>query len=291
MKRLSILNLIVIVVMFGMGSCSSFSSRTELKTEIDTMSYFFGMSRAEGIMDYLAMQAGIDTTYMDDFYRGFREGAENYGPEDIAYLEGMRIAHLINNQWIGSVNRDIFMGDSGQSINRKAALVGFYHGVKSSDDMKIMHAQTYSQSKMDEIKEAYKKEKFADAIVANEKFLADNKNKEGVKTTESGLQYKIITEGRGDVPDEKSKVKVNYRGTLIDGTEFDSSYKNNAPASFRVNQVIEGWTEALKMMPVGSKWEIYIPQELAYGSKVQNNIPPYSTLLFEVELVEIEPVK
>jgi FKBP-type peptidyl-prolyl cis-trans isomerase FklB len=291
MKRLSILNLIVVVVMFSMGSCSSFSPKTELKTEIDTMSYFFGVSRADGIKNYLTMQAGVDTAYMDEFYRGFREGARNYGPKDIAYLEGMRIAHLINNQWIENVNRDIFMGDSGQSINRNAVLAGFYQGVKTSDDMKIMHAQTYSQSKMDEIREIYKKDKYAEAIAANEKFLSDNRNKDGVKMTESGLQYRIIMEGQGDVPDEKSKVKVHYRGTLIDGTEFDSSVKNNAPATFRVNQVIKGWTEALKMMPVGSKWELYIPQELAYGSRVQNNIPPYSTLIFEVELVEIEPEK
>ncbi|MDR0395512.1 MAG: FKBP-type peptidyl-prolyl cis-trans isomerase [Tannerella sp.] len=292
MKKLSILNLILIVVTVSLGSCSSFSSKTELKTEIDTASYYFGLSRAEGIMNYLSMQAGIDTAYMEDFYKGFREGSKNYGPKDAAYLEGMRIAHLINNQWIENVNRDIFMGDSGKSINRNAVLAGFYHGVKKSDEMQMMHAQTYSQSKMNEIKEQYKKEKYAESIRTNEKFLSDNKNKEGVETTESGLQYKIITEGRGDVPDEKSKVKVNYRGTLIDGTEFDSSYKNNAPATFRVNQVIKGWTEALKMMPTGSKWELYIPQDLAYGSIGQGaNIPPYSTLIFEVELVEIEPEK
>ncbi|MDR1098736.1 MAG: FKBP-type peptidyl-prolyl cis-trans isomerase [Tannerella sp.] len=289
MKKLSILT--VIVVMFGLSSCSSFSSRTELKTEVDTMSYFFGMSRAEGIMNYLTAQAGIDTAYMDDFYKGFREGSKNYGPKEVARLEGIRIAHLINNQWIENVNRDLFMDDSSRSINRKAVLAGFYQGVKNPDEMKIMHAQTYSQSKMEEIREAFKKEKYADAIVANEKFLADNKSREGVKTTASGLQYRIITEGRGETPDEKSKVKVNYRGTLIDGTEFDSSYKNSAPATFRVNQVIRGWTEAMKMMPAGSKWELYIPQELAYGSRAQNNIPPYSTLIFEVELVEIEAEK
>ncbi|MDR1224367.1 MAG: FKBP-type peptidyl-prolyl cis-trans isomerase [Tannerella sp.] len=289
MKKLSILT--VIVVMFGLGSCSSFSSRTELKTEVDTMSYFFGMSRAEGIMNYLTAQAGIDTAYMDDFYKGFREGSKNYGPKEVARLEGIRIAHLINNRWIENVNRDLFMDDSSRSINRKAVLAGFYQGVKNPDEMKIMHAQTYSQSKMEEIREAFKKEKYADAIVANEKFLADNKSREGVKTTASGLQYRVITEGRGETPDEKSKVKVNYRGTLIDGTEFDSSYKNSAPATFRVNQVIQGWTEAMKMMPAGSKWELYIPQELAYGSRAQNDIPPYSTLIFEVELVEIEPEK
>lgn len=287
MKKGSIL--IAIVAVFGMSSCTSFSNRGELKTEIDTMSYYFGMARADGIMNYLMYQAGVDTTYMDAFYKGLKEGMKNYDPKDVAYLEGVRIAHMINNQWIENVNQDIFMGDSGKTINRKAVMAGFYHGVKMQNDMNIMHAQSYSQSKMEEIKERYTHEKFAESIAANEKYLTDNQKKEGVHTTESGLQYKIIQEGSGAIPDERAKVKVNYRGTLIDGTEFDSSYKKNEPSSFRVNQVIKGWTEALMMMPVGSKWELYIPQELAYGSRAQSNIPPFSTLIFEVELVEIEP--
>ena len=121
------------------------------------------------------------------------------------------------------------------------------------------------------------------------KFLAENKTKEGVVTTPSGLQYKIITKGTGEIPADSSKVKVNYKGTLIDGTEFDSSYKRKEPATFRANQVIKGWTEALTMMPVGSKWELYIPQELAYGAReTGGQIKPFSTLIFEVELVGIE---
>ena len=124
---------------------------------------------------------------------------------------------------------------------------------------------------------------------AGEKFLAENKTKEGVVTTPSGLQYKIITKGTGEIPADSSKVKVNYKGTLIDGTEFDSSYKRKEPATFRANQVIKGWTEALTMMPVGSKWELYIPQELAYGAReTGGQIKPFSTLIFEVELVGIE---
>jgi len=289
MKKVNILT--VIVMMLCMSSCNSTFRGGELKTEVDTMSYYFGYSRAEGTMDFLVMQAGVDTNYMDAFYKGFKEGIKNHSPEAVAYLEGMRVAHMINNQWIDNVNRDLFMGDSSKTINRKAVLAGFYHGVKENDNTKIMHAQTYSRMKMDAIREEYKEQKFAENRSAGEKFLAENKDKAGVETTESGLQYKVLVEGKGDIPDEKAKVKVNYKGTLIDGAEFDSSYKKNTPATFRVNQVIRGWTEALTKMPVGSKWELYIPQELAYGSREQRNIPPYSMLIFEVELLEIEAEK
>jgi FKBP-type peptidyl-prolyl cis-trans isomerase len=145
------------------------------------------------------------------------------------------------------------------------------------------------QTQMDAVKAKAMEKKYADNKAAGEKFLAENKTKEGVVTTPSGLQYKIITKGTGEIPADSSKVKVNYKGTLIDGTEFDSSYKRKEPATFRANQVIKGWTEALTMMPVGSKWELYIPQELAYGARETGGpIKPFSTLIFEVELVGIE---
>ena len=145
------------------------------------------------------------------------------------------------------------------------------------------------QTQMDAVKAKAMEKKYADNKAAGEKFLAENKTKEGVVTTPSGLQYKIITKGTGEIPADSSKVKVNYKGTLIDGTEFDSSYKRKEPATFRANQVIKGWTEALTMMPVGSKWELYIPQELAYGAReTGGQIKPFSTLIFEVELVGIE---
>ena len=102
------------------------------------------------------------------------------------------------------------------------------------------------------------------------------------------MQYKIIKEGNGAVPTDSSKVKVNYKGTLIDGTQFDSSYDRKEPTTFRANQVIKGWTEALTMMPVGSKWELYIPQDVASGAREAGQIKPFSTLIFEVELVGIE---
>src|SRR5204863_9102484 len=123
-----------------------------------------------------------------------------------------------------------------------------------------------------------------------EKFLAENKNKPGVKTTGSGLQYKVLKEGSGTPPKETDTVVVNYRGTLIDGTEFDSSYKRGEPATFPVNRVIKGWTEALQLMKPGAKYQLFIPSDLAYGpGGTGGDIGPNATLIFEVELMSVKP--
>src|SRR5438045_1176553 len=124
--------------------------------------------------------------------------------------------------------------------------------------------------------------------VEAEKFLAANKTKEGVKTTGSGLQYKVMKEGSGAQPKATDTVTVNYRGTLTDGTEFDSSYKRGQPATFPVSGVIKGWTEALQMMKVGSKYQLFIPPDLGYGANGQRAIPPNSVLIFEVELMDVK---
>ena len=122
----------------------------------------------------------------------------------------------------------------------------------------------------------------------NAKFLEDNKQLKGVKTTESGLQYRVLTMGTGAVATDTSEVEVHYEGTLIDGTVFDSSYKRGKPATFRADQVIKGWTEALKMMPEGSVWDLYIPYNLAYGERGTRGIPPFATLIFKVELLKVK---
>jgi FKBP-type peptidyl-prolyl cis-trans isomerase len=125
-------------------------------------------------------------------------------------------------------------------------------------------------------------------LVEGQKFLAENKAKEGVLTTESGLQYKVLTMGEGAKPAATDTVKVHYRGTLLDGTEFDSSYARNEPISFALNRVIAGWTEGVQLMPTGSKFMFYIAPELGYGAGGGGPIPPNSTLTFEVELLDIE---
>ena len=126
------------------------------------------------------------------------------------------------------------------------------------------------------------------AKAQGEAFLAENAKREGVKVTASGLQYEVLEATIGQKPKATDKVKVHYEGTLVDGTVFDSSYKRGEPITFGLNQVIAGWTEGLQLMPVGSKFKLYIPQELGYGSRNAGSIPPYSTLIFEVELLGIE---
>ena len=131
-----------------------------------------------------------------------------------------------------------------------------------------------------------KKQKISAA--RDDAFLLENLKKEGVTVTDSGLQYEIITQGKGEVPIASSTVRTHYRGCLVDGTEFDSSYSRNEPTEFPVNGVIAGWTEALQLMPVGSKWKLYIPHQLAYGEQgAGGTIAPYSALIFELELLDI----
>jgi FKBP-type peptidyl-prolyl cis-trans isomerase FklB len=145
-----------------------------------------------------------------------------------------------------------------------------------------------AQASMDEMRKDLMKKQQAVGKKEGDDFLAGNKSKEGVVTLPSGLQYKILTAGTGPKPTASDTVSCNYRGTRIDGTEFDSSYKRGQPSKFPVSGVIKGWTEALQLMPVGSKWQLFIPSNLAYGESGNQGIPPNSTLIFEVELVSIE---
>ncbi len=287
MKKVTFL--MALAVAAGMASCTAQSPKANLKTDIDSLSYAIGMARTEGLDQYLAQQ-GIDSTQMSEFLKGFNEGATKIDQKDVAYMTGLQVGQMVSKQWVEGFNQQIFGGDSTQTISRANLLAGFVAGVVGKGGaMDMAKAQEYMRTQMDAIKEKAIAEKYADNKAAGEKFLAENKTKEGVVTTPSGLQYKIITEGSGAIPADSSKVKVNYKGTLIDGTEFDSSYKHNEPATFRANQVIKGWTEALTMMPVGSKWELYIPYDLAYGSReTGGQIKPFSTLIFEVELLSIE---
>jgi FKBP-type peptidyl-prolyl cis-trans isomerase FklB len=197
--------------------------------------------------------------------------------EKVSYIIGTQIARNFKAQDV-EVNLDALM------MGLKDALEGKELALSQNEMSKVYTAW---QQKMRAKQAAKRAEEAAKNLAAGKTFLEENKTKEGVKVLPDGLQYKIITEGTGPTPTANDRVETNYRGTLIDGTEFDSSYKRKKPAEFAVKGVIKGWTEALELMKVGAKWELYIPPDLAYGERGRPGIPPNSTLIFEIELLKI----
>ncbi|MBQ4390877.1 MAG: FKBP-type peptidyl-prolyl cis-trans isomerase [Paludibacteraceae bacterium] len=174
------------------------------------------------------------------------------------------------------------LGESKLATDFELIKQGFVNGLNGYEEqMTGEEAGQYIQNTLSNLKYGNVKEQ-------GEQFLAENKLKDGVIETESGLQYEVIKMGKGAKPSATDRVKVHYHGTLIDGTVFDSSVERGEPIVFGLNQVIAGWTEGVQLMPVGSKFRFFIPQELAYGAREAGSIPPYSTLIFEVELLGIE---
>lgn len=272
----------------GLASCCQSTPKANLKSDVDTLSYMVGVSNSQGLKEYVVGRLGVDTTYMADFVRGIKLGMNKTSDKEKAYMVGIQIGQQVSGDMYNGINRQLFGNDSTTTISKDNFLAGFIAAVEENSLVAPDSASVYVRTKSEEIKTKAIEAKYGEYKKENEEFLANNKDKEGINVTESGLQYRIIKEGKGEIPTKDSRVKVQYRGTLIDGTEFDSSYERKEPATFRANQVIKGWTEALTMMPVGSKWELYIPQELGYGSNETSKIKPFSTLIFEVELISIE---
>lgn len=177
---------------------------------------------------------------------------------------------------------------SGMEVNAEAVARGIYDVLNNNQPAIDLNEVTVALQELGQRAEAAQAEAFKAIDSENKAFLEENKKAKGVVVTESGLQYEILTEGKGEKPTANSTVRVHYTGSLIDGTVFDSSVKRGQPAEFPVGGVIRGWTEALQLMPVGSKWRLTIPQELAYGERGAGaSIPPFATLIFEVELLDI----
>jgi FKBP-type peptidyl-prolyl cis-trans isomerase len=198
----------------------------------------------------------------------------------VSYAIGLDIGNTFKKQGM-DINAEILMAGLRDAMSgNKPAM---------TEDQVRETMTAYSKTMM-EAQANKAKEAGAANLAAGEKFLAENKTKEGVKTTASGLQYKVLTEGSGESPKETDTVVVHYRGTLINGKEFDSSYKRNEPTSFPVNRVIKGWTEGLQLMKPGSKYQFFIPAALAYADRgAGQDIGPNETLLFEVELISVKP--
>ena len=281
--------LMAVAIMAVLASCQT-APKANISDKVDTLSYSMGIAQTQGLKDYLVNRMGVDTTYMDNFVKGVLEGVKaGDNAKQNAYLSGIQIGQQVANQIIPGVSREAFGTDSTKTLDVDNFLAGVLAGATGKDmKMDAAEAQSTAQRLMEEFHKESLMVEFGANKAAGEAFMDSIAKVPGVIKTESGLCYRIITEGKGEIPTKTDKVKVNYRGTLIDGTEFDSSYKRNDPTTFRANQVITGWTEALTMMPVGSKWELFIPQDLAYGERNQGQIKPFSTLVFEVDLLSIE---
>jgi len=206
--------------------------------------------------------------------------------DSLSYAIGMDVARNVQTN-VSEMNKDLFLQGFTSVLDSTDLLI-------NKDDVQgILSAYFQKKQQLDREKQqadaiANAEEQFNDVKVAGEKFLEENKTKEGVKVTESGLQYIVMKEGTGEKPTAASKVRVHYHGTLIDGTVFDSSVERGEPTEFGVTQVIKGWTEGLQLMPVGSKYKFFIPQDLAYGFQQRGEkIKPFSALVFEVELIDI----
>jgi FKBP-type peptidyl-prolyl cis-trans isomerase FklB len=255
---------------------------------LDSFCYAVGKANSNGLKNYLVQRKNMDTAYIADFMRGFE--AQEMTPADKkyqAYLTGIEIRQQVNNQIVPAVEKQLTDADSTLTLDKALFVKGFSEGVVGGEGISMEQAEEMAQKQMAYYKELATERKYGSNRTEGEEFLKKNGKLKDVKTTKSGLQYKVLTQGEGEIPADTSYVQVNYEGKLLDGTVFDSSYKRKKPSTFRANQVIKGWTEALTMMPVGSKWEVYIPQELAYGSREAGKIPPYSMLTFTIELVKI----
>lgn len=287
MKNLKILIAVALVAAFTFSSCNSNKAKTPtLKTQLDSLNYAFGVANGGGMKEYYKIKGDSVEQKIAALLDGLNEGMKGeVSKENQQLVElGTRIGTSLKEQ-----EKTGLMGDSTIKVDIKLIKQGLVNGLTGSKvQMTPAEAQTYLQSTMQTLQARKMESQFGPNKKAGEAFLTTNANKPGVITTASGLQYEIIKKGNGPLPSDTSKVKVNYHGTLIDGTVFDSSVNRNTPVVFPVNQVIPGWTEALKLMTVGSKYKIYVPQQLAYGSQDKGNIKPFSMLIFEVELISIE---
>lgn len=287
-------SLLIVALALAVGLPASARSRKKIQEKkrpkitllqpvpADSFSYAMGVAQSASLRQYLLMREGVDSAYLNDAVCGLMA---KYNEEavkgKVAYAAGLKIGQMNATNVIPSLNkmatgkadsayidRDLFVKGLGQGVLKQPT------SISEEQALAIIERQT-----------AYIRQRDS---IANADFLSKNKRVPGVITSKSGLQYKILKEGTGATPSDTSQVEVNYEGRLIDGTVFDSSYKRGQSATFGCNQVIKGWTEALTMMKEGDVWELYIPYNLAYGERGNQNIPPYATLIFKVELIKVK---
>lgn len=273
-----------------MASCGNGTPKANMKNDIDTLSYAIGVAQSQGLKDYLTQRMGVDTAYIDEFVKGLNEGV-NAGDDKkkAAFYAGIQIGQQVSQQMVKGLNYELFGDDSVKTVSIANFMAGFVAGTTGEGGLMTREEATETADrKMKEVKAAHLEETYGDYKKECEEFMANIAKKEGIKSLGDGIYYEVLTEGNGAIPADTSRVKVNYEGKLINDSIFDSSYKREEPSKFRCNQVIPGWTKALTNMPVGSTWNVYIPQEQAYAEREAGKIKPFSCLIFKIELLGIE---
>jgi FKBP-type peptidyl-prolyl cis-trans isomerase FklB len=270
-------------------SCDNTNVKADLKDSVDSLTNFLGIAQSDGLKQYMKMQLQVDSAYTNEFIKGMIEGATaKDDPKHDAYMKGLTVGKQVKDM-ANNLSSEVYADDSTKQVPVKTLLAGIIAGLKGESTMSTDSAYGEFQRLLKPLQTAALEKKYATEKAANEKFLADNAKKEGVTVLPSGVQYKVITAGTGALPTDTSTVKCLYEGRLIDGTVFDSNTEEGRDP-FEVNlampRVIPGWVEALKQMPAGSKWEVYIPQELGYGSQDMGQIKPFSTLIFTIEVLK-----
>ena len=270
----------------GFTACGNSTPKEDLKSDVDSLSYAFGVDQGQSVKQYL-QQMQIDTAYIDEFVKGMNDGVQ--GADDkkkAAYNAGIGVGQQMNMVIKQQINRQIFGDDSTKTISLKNFLAGFAASAKGKNQkMTVEQARNIEQTVSKAIQQKYAEKTYGANKKKSDAYMAANAKKAGVKTIAKGVQVRELKAGNGAVPKASDVVKINYVGKTIEGKVFDQ--RNDA--TMPVSGVIPGFTAALTTMPVGSKWEITIPYSAAYGAQQPSpDIKPFSTLVFTVELLGIE---
>ena len=294
MKKLVNLSLILglTLVSITYSSCNAQAPKANLKTDIDSLSYAQGVLQASEL-DGLFSQFDIQEENKAAFLKGFQESFSIKSDDKKANAEliGKLVGWELGTRMFPRLNEQLFGNDSTQTLSKNNFLAGYFAEANDSEKILISseEAEEYAMKIVDKIRLERLEIEFAPEKKENTDFLADNKSQAGVVTLPSGLQYKVLVEGTGAKPSVTDKVKVHYHGTNVKGEVFDSSVERGEPIVFPLEGVINGWKEGLQQMPVGSKYILYVPYDLAYGPERRSDkIGNFATLIFEVELLGIE---